>query len=152
MNLKNFHQGSAKTSDAGKETYGAARASVAHLRPRTSKGFLLEVEREIREAEKSADKHIILAEAKQICELNWALVLPFFNAVKKVPADDNLIFTCSNLAQQLAVFDIDTAVTFLNRTPVALENLEGQQNFITWGQQGLDRHGTGLQKDLTCWV
>jgi hypothetical protein len=137
MNLKNFHQGSAKTSDAGKETYGAARASVAHLRPRTSKGFLLEVEREIREAEKSADKHIILAEAKQICELNWALVLPFFNAVKKVPADDNLIFTCSNLAQQLAVFDIDTAVTFLNRTPVALENLEGQQNFITWGQQGL---------------
>ncbi len=138
MDINDFHQGSVKTSDAGKETYSAARASVAHLRPRTSKGFLLEVEREIRAAEQSTDKQIILSEAKQICELNWALVLPFFNAVKKRPANDNLIILqCSNLARQLAVHDIDAAVTFLNRTPAALENLEGQQNFITWGQQGL---------------
>ncbi|MDH3390761.1 MAG: VWA domain-containing protein [Desulfobulbaceae bacterium] len=137
MNLKDLQQGSVKTIDAGKETYEAARASVAHLRSRTSKSFLHEVEREIREAEKSTDKHNILTEAKQICELNWALVLPFFNAVKKIPADDNLILKCSNLARQLAVHDIDAAITFLNCTPVALENLEGSQNFLTWGQQGL---------------
>jgi hypothetical protein len=137
MNLQLFHQGSAKMSDAGKETYEAAKASVAHLRPRTSKGFLLEVEREIREAEKSTDKHLFLSEAKRISDLNWALVLPFFHAVKKITSDDSLILKLSELAQQLAAHDIDAAVTFLNRTPVALENLEGQQNFITWGQQGL---------------
>jgi hypothetical protein len=121
MILQDINQGSIKISDAGKKTYEAARESVSHLRPRTSKGFLLEVEREIREAEQSTDKQIILAEAKQICELNWALVLPFFNAAKNIPADDNLIIKCSNLAQQLAVHDIDSAVTFLNRIPVALE-------------------------------
>jgi hypothetical protein len=137
MILQDINQGSIKISDAGKKTYEAARESVSHLRPRTSKGFLLEVEREIREAEQSTDKQIILAEAKQICELNWALVLPFFNAAKNIPADDNLIIKCSNLAQQLAVHDIDSAVTFLNRIPVALENLEDQQNLITWGEQGL---------------
>jgi hypothetical protein len=120
MILQDSHPGSAKISDAGKKTYEAARKSVAHLRPRTSKDFLLEVEKEIREAEKSTDKQIILTEAKQISELNWALVLPFFKAVKKIPVDDNLIFKCSNLAQQLADHDIDAAVTFLNRTPVAL--------------------------------
>jgi hypothetical protein len=137
MILQDSHSGSAQISDAGKETYEAARASVAHLRPRTSKGFLLEVESEIRAAEKSTDKHIILTEAKRISKLNWALVLPFFNAVKKVPADDNLILQCSNLAQQLVVYDVDAAVTFLDRTPLALESLDSQENLITWGKQGL---------------
>jgi hypothetical protein len=146
MILQDISQGSIKISDTGQKTYEAARASVAHLRPRASRGFLLEVEREIRKAEKSTDKHIILNEAKQISELNWALVLPFFTALKKIPADDNLILTYSNLAQQLAVFDIDAAVTFLNRTPVALENLGDQQNLITWGKLGLGAFETAKDK------
>lgn len=138
MSLHDLNTDSGKMSDTGHETYEAARASVAHLRPRTSKSFLLEVEREILGIEKSADKDIILSEAKQVSNINWALVLPFFNAAKKIKAADNLFLEWSVLAQQLAVHDIDSAVTFLNRTPIALENIGSLKKLIIWGKQGLD--------------
>jgi hypothetical protein len=137
MNIQDLNPDSGKMSSAGQETYEAARASVAHLRAQTSKGFLLEVEGEIREAEKSSYKNIILSEAKQLSDINWALVLPFFNAVKEIEADDSFILEWSVLAQRLAVHDIDSAVTFLNSTPIALENLGNSANLIIWGKQGL---------------
>jgi len=137
MNMQDLSLSSGKMSNGGQETYEAARTAVAHLRPRTAKVFLLEVEREIRRVENSTDKNIIFSEAKQISDINWALVLPFFNAVKKIGIDDNLLLQWSGLARQLAVHDIDSAVTFLNRTPFALENLRDDQNLITWGKQGL---------------
>jgi len=138
MNIQDFHQGEAGDTSDTELMFKTARAAVAHLRSRTSKGFLVEVEREIREVERSTDKDIILAEARKICELNWALVLPFFNATRKVPASEDLILKFSNLVQQLAGHDIDVAVTFLERTPNALESFEHHQDLITWGRQGLD--------------
>jgi hypothetical protein len=137
-NIQNLNPDPGKMSNAGRETYEAARASVAHLRARTSKCFLLEVEREIRRLEKSADKDIILSETKQVSAINWALVLPFFNAAKKIEVADNLVLEWSELARQLAVHDIDSAITFLNRTPLALENLGSSETLIIWGKQGLD--------------
>ena len=138
MNLPDLNLDSGKMSHAGQETYDAARASVAHLRAQTSKGFLLEVECEIRGVEKSADKDIILSEAKKVCAINWALLIPFFNAAKKIAAADSLLMEWSALARQLAVYDIDSAITFLNRSPVALENFGSYVKLILWGKQGLD--------------
>lgn len=137
MNFQDSHQCSVKLSDAGLKTLETARASVGHLRPQTSRGFLHAVENEILEAEKSIDKHLVLTEAEQISTLNWALTLPFLRAAKKIQADSNLIVQCSKLAQQLAGHDIDAAVTFLERTPNAIENFENPMALITWGKQGL---------------
>jgi len=138
MNFQDPPQGSILLSDAGAKTLEAARASVGHLRPQTTRSFLHEIEREIREAETSIDKHSILTEAELISKTNWALMLSFLKAVKKIPDDDNLILKCSNLAQQLAGHDIDAAVTFLERIPIAIDNLENPVDLITWGKLGLE--------------
>ncbi|MGB3210034.1 MAG: VWA domain-containing protein [Desulforhopalus sp.] len=136
-------------TSGAEQMYEMAKAAVAHLRSRTSKAFLLEVDRKIREAEESADKKTILSEARKICELNWALVLPFFNAARKVPAGKDLILEFSSLAQQIAGHDIDAAVAFLDRTPDALESFEAPQDLITWGKQGLNTfHGAINKKKI----
>ena len=137
MNFQDSRQGSVKLSDVAVNALESARASVGHLRSQTSRSFLYEIEREILEAETSIDKHIVLTEAQLISKVNWALMLPFLKAVKKIPANDNLILQCSKLAQQLAGHDIDAAVTFLERTPNAIEKFENPMALITWGQQGL---------------
>jgi len=121
-----------------KKTFDAARASVSHLRPQTARKFLAQVEKEIKKMEASTDKTVILSEAKLLSRLNWALVLPFFHAVTKIPTGRNLILKWTQIAIKLATYDIDVAVTFLSRTPEAIKNLDTPQEVITWGQQGLD--------------
>lgn len=133
-------------TDPGKKTFDAARASVAHLRLQTARKFLDQVEKKIREIENSEDKIVILSEAKLISRLNWALVLPFFNAVAKIPSDSNLILKWTRIAIQLTPYDIDATITFLNRTPEALKNFDTPREVITWGQQGLDAFKTATDK------
>ena len=59
MKLQDVDHISTKMTDKGTKIYEAAKSSVSHLRPRTSKGFLLEVESEIREVEKKPAQKII---------------------------------------------------------------------------------------------
>lgn len=137
MDYNEIPQYACRESAAGKMTYEAARASVAHMRSRTSEEFLTAVEREINEVEKSADKQLIFSQAQRISGSSWALLLPFFKAVKQVPAANELISCWTELAIQLAAHDIDAAVSFLVCTPNALENLDSQQDLLTLGEQGL---------------
>ncbi len=137
MNIHDDHQEEIGVNNIAEQMYKVAKEAVGHLRSRTSKGFLLEVEREIQEVEKDTDNIKILSEALQICELNWALVVPFFSAAKKVPSSDNLLFEFSKLAQQIARHDIDAAIAFLDRTPSALQNFEHHKDLILWGKQGV---------------
>lgn len=149
MILQDSHKDSSKISEAGTITLDAAKTSVAHLRPHSSKIFLLSVEREIREAEAANNSQDILTEAQQICVLSWALLLPLFLAAKAVPDDDNLIIQCSKLAQQIAGHDIDAAITFLERIPSALENFDTQDDLIIWGEQGLSTfHSATKNKNI----
>jgi hypothetical protein len=146
MISQDIAQGPIQMTGPGKKTFDAARASVSHLRPQTAVKFLAQVEKEIKEIEKSTDKAVILSEAKLLSRLNWALVLPFFNAVAKIPADSNLILKWTRIAIKLTTYDIDTAITFFNQTPEALKNLDSPQALIIWGQQGLDAFKTATDK------
>ena len=99
MKLQDVDYNSTKMTNRGTKIYEAARSSVSHLRPRTSKGFLQDVEREIREVEKYTVQDSIFHEVKQILEINWALAVPFFQAAKHVPAEEEFIINWSKLAQ-----------------------------------------------------
>lgn len=121
----------------GMKTLEAARASVAHLRPRTSRTFLFEVEKEILEAEKTSYRDILFAEVKPIIDINWALVLPYFRAVKHIPKENDFIGVWSTLVKNLARHDIDAAVTFLERTSKARENFDSEKELITLGKLAL---------------
>jgi hypothetical protein len=146
MIRQNTSLGSAKLKGAAAEVYEAAKASVSHLRQGTSAKFLQEVAREIRGLESLSGSEIILSEAKPISQLNWALLLPFFGAAQNLPADENLLLQWSELAQQLAGHDIDAAVTFLNRTPLAVKNLTGTPSLLKWGMQGLEAFETAQDR------
>lgn len=125
-------------SEAGRKTYEAAEASVAHLRARTSRGFLFEVEREISVFEEKENKTATFEEAQKITAVNWALLLPFFKAVKKIPPVSDVVARWAELAKSLAAFDVDSSVAFLERTPVALDAFEDVEIMLLWGQKGLD--------------
>lgn len=139
-------KGPIQRTGSAEKTLDAVRASVAHLRPQTAAKFLVQVEKNIKKIENSTDKTIILSEAKLLSRLNWALVLPFFNAVSKIPTDSNLILKWTRIAIKLTTYDIDAAITFFNQTPAALKNLDSPQSLIPWGQQGLDTFKTATDK------
>ncbi len=128
------------SSRAGMEAYEAAITASTYLRPGPKKKFLDEVEKRIRAAEKLSGKKVLFAQAKQVCRTNWSLLLPFFDAVDALPRDNRFIAQWAKLALDLAKYDIDVAITFLNRTPDALQNFDRQQDpesVIHWGNQGL---------------
>ena len=72
----------------------------------------------------------------KLLRVNWALVLPYFEAVKKLPADEKFIHRWTLLAGRLAQKDIDVGLAFLKQTPKFLETLEFEEIW-TWGQQAL---------------
>jgi hypothetical protein len=134
-------------STIGRKTLDAARASVAHLRPRSSRLFLFDVEKAIHEAEQASYRDILFAEVKAIIDINWALVLPYFGAVKYIPEESDFVGTWSALVKNLAGHDIDAAVTFLERTPRASENLDSPKELITLGKLALNvfHSATGIK-------
>lgn len=150
MRLQDVAKRKTTNDDDAKNTFQAAKAAVSHMRPRSSRGFLLEVEREISRWEESPHKSIVFAEARRISEMNWALLLPFFRAAAALPPEDSVFAEWSELARQLAAYDIDAAVTFLERSPSIIENLGNNSALLTWGRQGLAAF-TSAPDNLKIW-
>jgi Mg-chelatase subunit ChlD len=111
-------------------------AAVSHLRARKSALLLAQALEQIDRIDQSAQGENILKGASELCRLNWALILPFFEASKKLHQHGDLIAPWSRLACELARHDIDVAVTFIEQTPVVMEH-RGAASLSRWGELAL---------------
>jgi Mg-chelatase subunit ChlD len=87
--------------------------------------------------DKSPLQDLILWGATMLSAHNWALVQPYFNAVRSLPQKDDFIERWTLFARYLADWDIDVAIAFLNQTPGAIEAF-GPGNLTFWGEQALE--------------
>ena len=138
MNTRDGLSTPAQMSDAGKKAYAAARESVGHLRAVTSSKFLKQAGLKIQSVETTDAAPVILKEATRLCRLNWALFLPFLDAVTTLPDHYHLTAKWAHTAGLLTAYDIDTAVAFLESTPRVVKVLDAKPDLILWGRQGLD--------------
>ncbi len=117
-----------------RETLEHFQNAVSHLRPRTSAIFLSQAQKQITAIDQMPLGETILETAIKFCRLNWALVLPYFDTFKKLPQDQKIISTWSQLILDLARQDIDVSITFIKETPAAMEH-RGKDDMLVWGQQ-----------------
>jgi enoyl-CoA hydratase/carnithine racemase len=124
-----LHQGA-------RSVYRDICASMAHLRSRQAKDFFI---RTLIHLEAIQEKPLEACKQKgalRLSRLNWALVTPYFDALRSLPGDEKIIRRWTLLAENLARRDIDVALAFLQQTPRALATLE-VEDLWTWGQQAL---------------
>lgn len=126
-----------KVSPTSQAAYLKICASMAHLRSRKSRAFFVQTFKYIESVDTRPLRDIILRGGINLSSLNWALVQPYFNTVGLIAQNEDSIDQWSRCACDLAGCDIDVALTFLEQTPVALENL-GAENLLTWGTQALE--------------
>jgi uncharacterized protein YegL len=125
-----------RLSPAARSVYLEVCASMAHLRSRIANDFFVQTLFHLEALESNPQKIRKQKGVLQLSRLNWALVLPYFEAVKELPADEKIIHRWTLLAKRLAQKDIDVGLTFLEQTPKALETLELEEIWI-WGEQAL---------------
>ena len=114
-------------------TFQQFEDAVSHLRSHKSAIFLAQARKQMEEVNGTPLEEVILKGASELCQLNWALILPYFHTLKNLPRDKDLIIPWTRLARELAGQDIDVALTFVAQTPVALDN-RGAEGLLKWGQ------------------
>ena len=114
-------------------TFLQLETAVSHLRSRKSSIFLAQARKQIEDADGTPLAEEILKGASELCHLNWALILPYFHTLKKLPSEKDIIAPWTRLVRKLAEQDIDVALTFVEQTPVALDN-RGIDGLFTWGE------------------
>ena len=124
-------------SALARDTFQRFEKAVSHLRTRKSSIFLVQAQKLIEDVDGTPLGEDILKGASELCRLNWALILPYFHTLKKLPRDRDMIPPWTQLARELAGQDIDVAVTFVEQTPVALEH-RGVEGLLQWGQLALE--------------
>jgi hypothetical protein len=113
------------------------KMAVSHLRPRKSALLLDQALEGIKAIDQTSYGKHILTCASDLCRLNWALILPFFEASQKLHQTKDLIDPWSQLACELARHDIDVAVTFIEQTPAAMQH-RGTASLLFWGELALE--------------
>jgi hypothetical protein len=134
---ENPHGDQLAPSPMARDTFQQLEAAVSHLRSRKSAIFLAQAKEEIEDIDGTPLGEDILKGASELCRLNWALVLPYFHTLKNLPRNRDMISPWTRLTRQLAGLDIDVAVTFVEKTPVALEH-RGAEGLLQWGQLALE--------------
>ncbi|MDM8556469.1 hypothetical protein QUF75_17225 [Desulfococcaceae bacterium HSG7] len=134
--LDEHHDLAASLSKSGRNAFINICAAVTHLRSRKAANFFIQTFKHIQDVDKSPSRYVILKGAITLSRLNWALVGPYFEVLWAAPKDEVFMGRWTRLASDLAYLDIDVALTFLEQTPVALENQEGE-DFFSWGEQAL---------------
>lgn len=124
-------------SDLAHHTFQQFENAVSHLRSQKSAILLEQARKQIEDVIDTPLAEDILKGASELCLLNWALILPYFHTFKKLPRERDLIIPWTDLARKLARQDIDVAVTFVEQTPVALEQ-RGTKGLLHWGQLALE--------------
>ena len=112
-------------------------AAVSHLRTRKSAVLLGQVLEQIDVIDQTPYGENVLKGAAELCRLNWALILPFLEASRKVHQNNDFITPWTRLACELARQDIDVAVTFIEQTPTAMEH-RGAASLLYWGELALE--------------
>ena len=119
------------------DIYEAIQKAASHLRPRQAALFAAGVKPRLEALADAPGAGEILEGVKQLSRLNWALIQPYLEAAGALPPDAGLIRPWMRLAQDLARFDIDVGVAFLQNTPTAVEN-RGIDGVLPWGELALD--------------
>lgn len=117
-------------------TYVKICDSMAHLRSRKAKDFFIRTLLDLEALENQPLKACKHKAVLRLSRLNWALVTPFFQAVKALPTDEKIIHRWSLLAEQLAKKDIDVGLAFIVQTPQAIKTQDIEEIW-TWGQQAM---------------
>ncbi|MFC1833470.1 nitric oxide reductase activation protein NorD [Thermodesulfobacteriota bacterium] len=112
-------------------------AHISHLRSRKAVNFFMETFRALETLKDSPSCGLIVSWAAMLGSQNWAMVHPFLASVQVVGPDEDTCERWMLLARAIAYKDIDSAVTFLVRTPDAIETL-GKDGLFTWGQIALE--------------
>jgi len=115
---------------------------VAHLRSRKAAEFVMSVFKAIGALDEFHDTRKVLNGAMTLGSSNWALILPYFEAVSSIPDEDDLFESWLQCAVGLAEWDIDVAMTFLRQTPGAIAVL-GKESLLRWGGQAQGTMETG---------
>ena len=136
-NTQHFSQAQPTISKAASETYRLMEGAVSHLRPRKSKVLLALTLEQITAIDQTRYGQHLLKCASDLCRLNWALILPFFETAQKLKETKDLISPWSKMAFDLARHDIDVAVTFIEQTPAAMEH-RGTASVMLWGELALE--------------
>ena len=124
-------------SALARDTFVQLETAVSHLRSRKSSIFLVQARKQIEDTDGTPLGEDILKSVSVLCRLNWALILPYFHTLKKLPRERDLITPWTRLTRELAGQDIDVALTFVEQTPVALDN-RGTEGLLRWGQLALE--------------
>ena len=127
---------------AGLHTFIEISASIAHLRSKRARDFFREISGKILVFQKHPWRDLIFKGSALLSTHNWALVIPFFQAIPALPEDEDFIRRWTFFSFYLATQDIDAAIAFLNETPQAAKAL-GQEKLSPWGRQALEGLGYG---------
>jgi len=125
-----------KLTPASQDAYLKICSSV-YRRSNRSRVFFIHTFNNIESVDGSPYRDLILREALMLSTCNLALVQPYFYAVKSLSEDADFIERWTRFVRDLASWDIDVAVTFLNQTPKAKETFEADSLFL-WGEQALE--------------
>ncbi len=119
------------------DTYLKICSSISHLRSRKSIDFFLQTLNNMETLATSPMQDLILWGASLLSDYNWALVQPYFSAVKTLPQGNDFIERWTLFIRYLADRDIDVAIAFLNQTPLSIE-VFGPGDLLFWGDQALE--------------
>jgi hypothetical protein len=127
---------------AALHTFLEISASIAHLRSKKARDFFREVSGKVLTFQDHPFRDLIFKGSALLSSHNWALVLPFFQAIPALPEDEDFIRRWTFFSFYLATQDIDAAIAFLTETPQAAKAL-GQEKLSPWGRQALEGLGYG---------
>lgn len=133
-------------SDSIQSLLETIRSSVSHLRPVTSAKFLNQAESKISALMANDNAPLIFSKTAMVCNINWALVLPFLAASEILPGQLNLISKWAHMTSLLSAYDLDGALTFLKQTPKAVQHLNTKEDLVLWGRQALDAFDASRNK------
>ena len=132
----------ARMKPAGLHTFLEISASIAHLRSKKARDFFREISEKILAFQEHPFRELIFKGSTLLSSQNWALVLPYFQAVHSLPADEDFVRRWTVFAYYLATQDIDAGIAFLTETPQAAKAL-GHGRLSPWGRQALEGLGYG---------
>lgn len=117
---------------------------ITHLRSRKSREFFLQTFKNMEALKESSTLDLILRGVSILSACNWALVQPYFYAIRALPQEDDFIRRWTFFVRYLASWDIDVAVAFLKQTPGAIETF-GTDSLLPWGEQAIEALRNGRQ-------
>ncbi len=110
--------------------------AATRLKSQKARNFFLQIHKIIENIEDDPCRDIILQWALNLGAAKWLLVLPYFSSVRALGPDESFIEKWAHFARTISERDIDLALTFIEKTPEALETY-GPDDIFAWGDLAL---------------